>query len=75
MLKKTELAGIAHCMSARIKARFPNVDETVLARPGIDRCRLEAHLAEAHNLTLTEAREEFADFLFVEELSQEVFGD
>ncbi|MCB1364606.1 MAG: hypothetical protein KDK02_10820 [Rhodobacteraceae bacterium] len=60
---------------ARIRARFPNLDEGALSVLGADPGRLEAHLAATHNLTATEAHEELADFLYVETLSRELGGD
>ena len=75
MLKTMGLAGEPHSVPVRFKLRFPNMDAAVVAAPGMDRCRIEAHLAEAHNLSLTEAHEELADFLYVEELSRELLPD
>lgn len=37
-----------------------------------NRAAFEAYLARAHNLSLTEAREEIDDFLYLEALSREV---
>ncbi|MFV0513185.1 MAG: hypothetical protein ACK5MY_06075 [Jhaorihella sp.] len=60
---------------ARIRSRFPNLDESALAVLAADPGRLEEHLAATHNLTATEAHEELADFLYVETLSRELGGD
>lgn len=57
---------------ARAKTRFPQLDEADAPFLKLDRSRFEAYLAEKHQLTLTEAREEFADFLFVESLNREI---
>lgn len=59
----------------RIRCRFPNLEPGALADLGRDLHRLEAHLAAAHNMTLTEAHEELADFLYVETLSRELIGE
>jgi len=40
----------------------------------LDRDRFEAHLADTHQMTLDEARQEFEDFLYIETLAREV-GD
>ncbi len=37
-----------------------------------DRCDFEAYLALTHDLSLTEAREEFEDFLYIETLAGEL---
>lgn len=60
---------------SRIRCRFPNLEESALRDLGRDLHRFEAHLAAAHNLSLTEAHEELADFLYVERLSRELTGD
>lgn len=56
----------------RIKRRFPHLDDTAMAFLHLDRADFEAHLADSHQLTLTEAREEVADFLYIEALSREL---
>lgn len=56
----------------RIKMRFPHLDESAIAFLHHGRARFEAHLAATHQLTPTEAREEFADFLYIEALSREL---
>jgi hypothetical protein len=75
MLKKMGLVGESLVVPVRFKLRFPNIDVAVVAAHGMDRCGIEAHLAETHNLTLNEAREELADFLYIEELSRELLQD
>lgn len=60
---------------SRIRCRFPNLEESALSDLGRDLHRLEAHLAAAHHMTLIEAHEELADFLYVEKLSRELTGD
>lgn len=56
---------------ARMKTRFPNLDDASMPFLKLDRARFEAHLAQTHQMTLNEAREELADFLFIESLAQE----
>lgn len=56
----------------RVKSRFPQLDEADTLCLKLDRSRFEAYLAEKHQLTLTEAQEEFEDFLFVESLNREI---
>ncbi len=58
----------------RLKSRFPYLDDCAVPFAKRDRARFEAYLAETHNLTLTEAREEIDDFLFIESLIREA-GD
>ncbi|WP_050927696.1 hypothetical protein [Aestuariivita boseongensis] len=58
---------------ARIKHRFPNLDDGAMPFAKTDRARFEAYLADTHDLTLNEAREELDDFLFVEQLAREAF--
>lgn len=70
----TDLAGDWVSAAARIRTRFPNIDASAMALLGADPVRFEAHLAAAHNLTLTEVREELADYLYVETLKREL-GD
>lgn len=59
---------------ARVKSRFPELDERDMPFLKLDRARFEAYLADRHNLTMEEAREEFADFLYVEALNRECGG-
>ncbi len=58
---------------ARIKDRFPNLDDGAMPFAKTNRERFEAYLADTHDLTLVEAREELDDFLFVENLAREAF--
>lgn len=55
----------------RIKTRFPHLDDSAMPFLKQDRGRFEAYLADRHNLTLDEAREEFEDFLYIETLARE----
>ena len=55
----------------RIKSRFPMLEDGDMPFLKLDRARFEAHLAERHDMTLNEAREEFEDFLFIEQLTRE----
>lgn len=57
----------------RIKQRFPNLDDGAMPFAKTNRERFEAYLADTHDLTLSEAREELDDFLFVEQLAREAF--
>ncbi len=59
----------------RLKTRFPYLDDSAapVARQGRD--RFETYLTETHNLTLTEAKEEIDDFLYLEFLIREADGD
>ncbi|QBF31758.1 hypothetical protein [Thalassococcus sp. S3] len=52
-------------------SRFPHLDESAMPFVKLDRARFEAYIADTHQLTLTEAREEFEDFLYVEALARE----
>lgn len=58
----------------RIKQRFPYLK--VSKAPSIveDREKFVAYLARTHHLTLTEAREEVDDFLYIESLLKELDG-
>lgn len=58
---------------SRIKGRFPNLDDGAMPFAKTDRSRFEAYLADTHDLTLTEAREELDDVLYVETLAREAF--
>ena len=58
---------------ARLKTRFPNLEDDSMPFLKTDRERFEAYVAEKHDLTLVEAREEVNDFLFVEQLAREAF--
>ncbi|MCA0872892.1 hypothetical protein LCL97_18835 [Seohaeicola saemankumensis] len=59
---------------ARMKLRFPHLDDGSMPFLKLDRDRFEAHLADTHQMTLDEARQEFEDFLYIETLAREV-GD
>lgn len=56
---------------SRAKARFPNLRDSDMPYLKLDRRRFEAYLADTHQLSLEEAREEFEDFLYVEALTRE----
>lgn len=56
----------------RAKKRFPNLEDSAMPFLKLDRGRFEAYLAERHQLTLSEAREEFEDFLYIESLNREL---
>lgn len=55
----------------RLQTRFPHLDDGAMPYAKVDRSLFEAYLAETHNLSVTEAREEIDDFLFVEKLARE----
>ena len=55
----------------RLQSRFPNLDRDSIAEPPRDSRALMAHLAEAHDLTLFEARQELQDFLDIETLARQ----
>lgn len=55
----------------RVQRRFPHIEDSAMAFLKQDRARFEAYLADRHQLTLREAREELDDFLFVESLNRE----
>lgn len=56
----------------RAKQRFPHLQGNLAPNPGCDREAFVAYLAHTHHLTLREAREEVADFLFTESLHAEL---
>ena len=58
---------------SRIQERCPNLDDSAMPFVKSDRARFEAYLADRHDLTLSEAREELDDFLYVEALAREAF--
>lgn len=55
-----------------IHNRFPQLPRKELEQPMHDRRQLEAKLARSHQLSLTEAREEIEDLIFVQSLAREV---
>jgi len=57
----------------RLKHRFPNIDDGAMPFAKVNRERFEAYIADRHDITLSEAREELHDFLFVEQLAREAF--
>lgn len=57
----------------RLKNRFPNLDDGAMPFAKTDRERFEAYLAHTHDMTVSEAREELNDVLFVETLAREAF--
>lgn len=54
----------------RLKARFPNIDETEMYE-FTDKTLIVDHVAARHDLTPVEAREEIDDWLFVESLARQ----
>jgi len=56
----------------RIRDRFPYLEMGPMDRARHDRSAFEAYLARTHNLSLTEAREEIEDFLYIETLAREL---
>lgn len=52
----------------RLQIRFPKLDDAAMPFSKLDRDRFEAYLADVQNLTLTEAREEIEDFLYIQSL-------
>jgi len=57
-------------MIDRLKERFPEMRPGDFSAPPRDSRALTQHLAETHDLTLFEAKEELHDFLYVEGLSR-----
>ncbi len=55
-----------------IHNRFPQLPRKELEHPIRERGQLEAELARSHKLSLTEAREEIEDLIFVQSLAREV---
>lgn len=53
-----------------IRDRFPHVEESALARRCASKRDVISYLAESHQLTLDEAREELEDWLFTLGLSR-----
>ncbi len=72
MMNWTELTLDWAASFPRVKDRFPHLDDGAMPFLELDQSRFEAYLADTHQLTLNEAREEFADFLFVESLNREL---
>lgn len=58
----------------RMQNRFPYLQQELVPSLLQDREAFIKHLALTHQLTLTEAREEVEDFLFIEGLLNEVEG-
>ena len=56
----------------RMQTRFPHLDDSAMPFLKQDRGRFEAYLAQTHDLTIDEAREELEDFLFVEAMQLEL---
>lgn len=56
----------------KLQSRFPHLEEQAMAFAKQERSRFEPYLAISHDLTLTEAREEMTDFLFIEGLQREI---
>jgi len=48
---------------SRMKTRFPDLEDSSMPFLKQDRDRFEAYLAHTHDLTVSEAREEFQAFL------------
>lgn len=59
----------------RAKQRFPQIRSSNAPNPTRDLDAFVAYLARTHHLTLQEAREEVADFLFTESLHAELEHD
>ncbi|WP_136443489.1 hypothetical protein [Pacificoceanicola onchidii] len=57
---------------SRFRTRFPHVDETVVPDLVENQQQLSQHLAERHDLTLLEAKEELLDFLWLERLTAQI---
>ena len=57
---------------ARLESRFPRINRVALTTPPDTMSGLTRHLADTHDLTALEAREELADWLFVESLERQV---
>lgn len=58
--------------ASRLESRFPKLDRHELWKLRRSRSSFEAYLAQSHDLTLGEAREEVEDFLFIEGLAREL---
>ena len=58
--------------SPLMRARFPYLETRAMNRTRHDRQAFEAYLAQSHNLSLNEAREEIEDFLYIETLASEL---
>ena len=56
----------------RLKARFPYLEDSAMPFLKQDHGRFVAYIAERHHLTMDEAREEFADFLYISTLEREL---
>ncbi len=67
----TELTADWGASFQRLKTRFPNLDDGSMPFLKLDRGRFEAYVAETHQLTIEEAKQEFEDFLYAESLARE----
>lgn len=65
-------AKVSDASLPRIHSRFPYLRGNLAPSLLQDYDAFVAHLAQTHHLTLTEAREEVEDFLYVEGLMREV---
>lgn len=67
----TELTENWNGALARLEARFPLLNRDSLPHPPESLSGLTRHLADTHDLTALEAREELTDWLFVESLARQ----
>ena len=58
-------------LSGRLLQRFPHIDQARLSEAPRDSSALTRHLAESHDLTLGEAREELEHFLSIADLARQ----
>ena len=66
----TDITANWHTTVQRLEARFPRLNRDALSQPPECISSLTRHLADTHDLTALEAREELADWLFVESLAR-----
>lgn len=57
-------------MVSRLEGRFPRIDRSQLAGRPRDSRALARHIADSHELTVTEAREALQDFIEIESLAR-----
>lgn len=65
-----ELSANWEHLVSRLQRRFPRLDRTSLSEPPRDSRELTHHIAEMHELTVTEARDALQDFLEIEGLAR-----
>ncbi|MCT4556114.1 MAG: hypothetical protein N4A53_15640 [Pelagimonas sp.] len=58
-------------LRGRLEQRFPHMDKSRLDQPPRDSAALTRHLAEVHDLTLGEAREELEHFFSIADLARQ----